>query len=110
VKHFKLLSSSAPTGGAAEEPDAPAHLRDGVAPADALEKHLWRLEEAKKRDHRKLGRELDLFDFPRRRSGRAVLAANGMVLVREMEKFARESLDAHGYQEIATPFAREQEA
>src|SRR6266850_1113998 len=61
------------------------------------------LEEAKKRDHRKLGRELDLFDFFDIAPGAPFWLPGGMVLVRELEKFARESLDARGYQEIATP-------
>ena len=78
---------------------------------EELDEYLWRLEEAKKRDHRKLGRELDLFEFHddlagRRRSG----CRAGWCCVRELEKFARESLDARGYQEISTPHAREQEA
>ena len=70
---------------------------------EELDKHVWRLEEAKKRDHRKLGRELDLFDFFDIAPGAPFWLPGGMVLVRELEKFARESLDARGYQEIATP-------
>ena len=71
---------------------------------EELDKHLWRLEEAKKRDHRKLGRELDLFDFHDVAPGAPFWLPNGMMtLVRELEKFARESLDARGYQEISTP-------
>ena len=42
---------------------------------EELDEYLWRLEEAKKRDHRKLGRELDLFVFHDVAPGRAVLAA-----------------------------------
>ena len=68
-----------------------------------LDQHLWRLEEAKKRDHRKLGRELDLFDFYDVAPGAPFWLPNGMILVRELEKFARERLDAQGYQEISTP-------
>ena len=68
-----------------------------------LDKHLWRLEEAKKRDHRKLGRELDLFDFYDVSPGAPFWLPNGMILVRELEKFAREHLDARGYDEISTP-------
>src|SRR5439155_968834 len=71
--------------------------------ADELDKYLWRVEEAKKRDHRKLGRELDLFDFHDVAPGAPFWLPNGMVLIRELEKFAREALDANGYQEIATP-------
>jgi threonyl-tRNA synthetase len=68
-----------------------------------LDQYLWRLEEAKKRDHRKLGRELDLFEFHDAAPGAAFWLPGGMILVRELEKFAREHLDARGYQEISTP-------
>ncbi|OGK99933.1 MAG: threonine--tRNA ligase, partial [Candidatus Rokubacteria bacterium RIFCSPHIGHO2_02_FULL_73_26] len=68
-----------------------------------LDRHLWRLEEAKKRDHRKLGRELDLFDFYDVSPGAPFWLPNGMILVRELERFAREHLDARGYTEISTP-------
>ncbi len=54
-------------------------------------------------DHRKLGRELDLFDFFDIAPGAPFWLPGGMTLVRELEKFARESLDARGYQEISTP-------
>jgi len=70
---------------------------------EELDKHLWRLEEAKKRDHRKLGRELDLFEFHDIAPGAAFWLPGGMILVRELEKMARESLDARDYQEISTP-------
>jgi threonyl-tRNA synthetase len=68
-----------------------------------LDQYLWRLEEAKKRDHRKLGRELDLFDFYDVSPGAPFWLPHGMVVVRELERFARESLDARGYAEISTP-------
>jgi threonyl-tRNA synthetase len=68
-----------------------------------LDKHLWRLEEAKKRDHRKLGRELDLFIFHEVSPGAPVWLPNGWMMVRELERFVREKLDARGYQEISTP-------
>ena len=67
------------------------------------DKYLWRIEEGKKRDHRKLGRELDLFEFYDIAPGAPFWLPGGMVLVRELERFARESLDAQGYQEISTP-------
>ncbi len=101
---FKLLSSS----GAywrGDEKNAMLQRIYGTAwlTQEEQDKHLWRLEEAKKRDHRKLGRELDLFDFFDIAPGAAFWLPGGMVLVRELEQFARESLDARGYQEISTP-------
>jgi threonyl-tRNA synthetase len=104
VKIFKLLSSS----GAywrGDEHNAMLQRIYGTAwlTQEELDRYLWRLEEAKKRDHRKLGRELDLFDFFDVAPGAPFWLPNGMILVRELEKFARESLDTHGYLEISTP-------
>ncbi|PYN96276.1 MAG: threonine--tRNA ligase [Candidatus Rokuibacteriota bacterium] len=104
VKHFKLLSSSgAYWRGSEKNPMLQRIYGTAWLTAEELEKYLWRLDEAKKRDHRKLGRELDLFDFYDVAPGAPFWLPNGMILVRELEKFARESLDIHGYQEIATP-------
>jgi threonyl-tRNA synthetase len=104
IKAFKLLSSS----GAywrGDEKNAMLQRIYGTAwlsKAD-LDQYLWRLEEAKKRDHRKLGRELDLFEFHDVAPGAPFWLPGGMTLVRELEKFAREHLDARGYVEISTP-------
>ncbi len=70
---------------------------------EELDRHLWRLEEAKKRDHRKLGRELDLFIFNEVSPGAPFWLPHGWTIVRELERFVREHLDALGYQEISTP-------
>ncbi len=104
IKAFKLLSSS----GAywrGDEKNAMLQRIYGTAwltKAD-LDQYLWRVEEAKKRDHRKLGRELDLFEFHDVAPGAPFWLPGGMVLVRELETFAREHLDARGYVEISTP-------
>src|SRR5215813_10983980 len=101
---FKLLSSSgAYWRGDEKNPMLQRIYGTAWLTAEELEQHLWRLEEAKKRDHRKLGRELDLFDFYDIAPGAPFWLPNGMILVRELEKFARENLDARGYQEISTP-------
>ena len=70
---------------------------------EELDQYLWRLEEAKRRDHRKLGRELDLFMFHDVCAGGALLAPKGMVVFRELERYARELRTRRGYQEISTP-------
>ncbi len=58
---------------------------------EALEEHLHRIEEAERRDHRKLGRDLDLFSFPDELgSGLAVFHPKGGVLKREMEDYVRQ--------------------
>ena len=104
IKAFKLLSSSgAYWRGDEKNPMLQRIYGTAWLTQDELDKYLWRLEEAKKRDHRKLGRELDLFEFHDVAPGAPFWLPNGMILVRELEKFARENLDARGYQEISTP-------
>ena len=104
IKAFKLLSSSgAYWRGDEKNPMLQRIYGTAWLTQEELDKYLWRLEEAKKRDHRKLGRELDLFDFFDVAPGAPFWLPGGMILVRELEKFAREQLDARGYQEIATP-------
>jgi threonyl-tRNA synthetase len=104
LKAFKLLSASgAYWRGDEKKPMLQRIYGTAWLTQADLDQHLWRLEEAKKRDHRKLGRELDLFDFYDVAPGAPFWLPNGMVLVRELEKFAREHLDAQGYQEISTP-------
>lgn len=68
-----------------------------------LDEYLFRIEEAKKRDHRKLGKELDLFVFHDIAPGAPFWLPNGMIIFRELEKFLRHELDGAGYQEISTP-------
>jgi threonyl-tRNA synthetase len=104
VKAFKLLSTSgAYWRGSEKNPMLQRIYGTAWLTQEELDRHLWRLEEAKKRDHRKLGRELDLFDFYDVAPGAPFWLPNGMLLVRELEKFAREHLDARGYLEISTP-------
>ena len=72
-----------------EEPDAAAHLRHGVGHQGDSTTHLHRLEEAEKRDHRKLGVELDLFSFPEEiGSGLAVFHPKGGIVRRLMEDYS----------------------
>jgi threonyl-tRNA synthetase len=104
IKAFKLLSSSgAYWRGDEKNPMLQRIYGTAWLTREELDQHLWRLEEAKKRDHRKLGRELDLFDFYDVAPGAPFWLPHGMILVRELEKFARERLDAQDYQEISTP-------
>ena len=104
VKHFKLLSSSGAYWRGDERNPMLQRIYGTAWPTqEELEKHVWRLEEAKKRDHRKLGRELDLYVFHDVSPGAPVWLPHGWTLVRELERFVREVLDARGYQEISTP-------
>ena len=68
-----------------------------------LKNYVKRLEEAEKRDHRKLGKELDLFFFHEYSPGAPFWLPNGMIIFRELEKYWREIHDKAGYQEINTP-------
>lgn len=68
-----------------------------------LDEYLERLEEAEKRDHRKLGRELDLFSFHEEGPGFPFFHPNGMVLKNELLKWWRDVLVKNGYGEIETP-------
>jgi threonyl-tRNA synthetase len=104
VKHFKLLSSSgAYWRGDERNPMLQRIYGTAWLTQEDLDKHLWRIEEAKKRDHRKLGRELDLYVFHDVSPGAPFWLPNGWTVVRELERFVREVLDARGYQEISTP-------
>ncbi|KYZ77663.1 threonine--tRNA ligase [Anaerosporomusa subterranea] len=68
-----------------------------------LEEHLKMLEEAAKRDHRKLGRELDLFSIQDEGPGFPFFHPKGMVIRNELEAFWRKLHIKFGYQEIKTP-------
>jgi threonyl-tRNA synthetase len=71
---------------------------------EALDGYLQRLEEAAKRDHRKLGRELDLFSFPEELGGGLLVwHPKGGALRKELEDFAREINLSHGYVPVYTP-------
>jgi threonyl-tRNA synthetase len=71
---------------------------------EALEEHLHHLEEAERRDHRKLGRDLDLFSFPDELgSGLAVFHPKGGVIKRVMEDYVRQRHIEEGFQYVGTP-------
>ncbi len=71
---------------------------------EALEEHLHRLEEAERRDHRKLGRDLDLFSFPDEiGSGLAVFHPKGGVVKRVMEDYVRQRHIEEGFSYVGTP-------
>ena len=68
-----------------------------------LAAYLHMLEEAEKRDHRKLGRKLGLFHLQEEAAGSVFWHAKGWVLYREIEAYVRRRLDAAGYSEVKTP-------
>ncbi len=68
-----------------------------------LDAYLTQLEEAEKRDHRKIGREMDLFHLQEEAVGSVFWHPKGWKLYRVLEDYIRRRLDADGYQEVRTP-------
>jgi threonyl-tRNA synthetase len=68
-----------------------------------LEAHLVRIEEAAKRDHRKIGQEMDLFHLQPEAQGSVFWHPKGYLIWRELEAYMRRRLDAAGYEEVKTP-------
>jgi len=68
-----------------------------------LDAHLVRLEEAAKRDHRKIGQEMDLFHLQAEAHGSVFWHPKGYILWRQLEAYMRRRLDAAGYREVKTP-------
>jgi threonyl-tRNA synthetase len=68
-----------------------------------LEAHLTRLEEAARRDHRRIGQEMDLFHLQAEAHGSVFWHPKGWIMWRQLEAYMRRRLDAAGYREIKTP-------
>jgi threonyl-tRNA synthetase len=68
-----------------------------------LDQYLFRLEEAERRDHRRLGRELELFHLQEQAVGSVFWHPKGWTLFRTIENYLRKRLDAAGYQEVKAP-------
>ncbi len=103
VKHFKLLSSA----GAYWRGDSRRQMLQRIYGTawfkkEDLAQHLHRLEEAQKRDHRKVGRDLDLFMFHPWAPGAAFWTARGTTIINELNDYLRR-LQRNDYQEIKTP-------
>ena len=79
------------------------------ATKDELDEHLRLLEEAKKRDHRRIGREMDIFMMRDEAPGFPFFLPNGMVLKNELLNYWREIHRAAGYVEISTPMIMSKE-
>jgi threonyl-tRNA synthetase len=77
--------------------------------AESLDCHLKMMEEAKRRDHRKLGRELDLFSFQQEGPGFPFFHPKGMVLMNTLVDFWRREHIKRGYSEIKTPLMLDRE-
>jgi threonyl-tRNA synthetase len=103
--HFKLLNlAAAYWRGDEKRPQLQRIYGTAWESKAQLDEHLWRLEEAKKRDHRKLGEELDLFAFdPDVGRGLPLWLPKGTIIRDELEAWARETERRWGYQRVVTP-------
>ena len=68
-----------------------------------LDAHLLRLEEAAKRDHRRLGQDMELFHLQQEAHGSVFWHPNGYLIWRELEAYMRRAIDGAGYKEVKTP-------
>ena len=110
LKNFKLLKHS----GAYYKGDAKNKMLQRVygicfETPEELENHLNLLEEAKKRDHKKLGRELDLFMMSEYAPGMPFFLPNGMILRNELERFWYDEHTKENYEFIKTPIMMSKE-
>ncbi|HPA20096.1 MAG TPA: threonine--tRNA ligase [Verrucomicrobiae bacterium] len=110
IKAFKLLSIAGAYHRGDERNKQLQRLYGTAFPTrEELETHLHQLEEAKKRDHRKIGREMQLFAFDEDVGpGLPLWLPKGTVIVEELERLAKETEFAAGYERVRTPhLARE---
>lgn len=101
---FKLLSVAGAYWRGSEKNKMLTRIYGTAFPTQVeLDEYLNQLEEAKKRDHKKLGRELDLFFFAETSPGMAYWLPKGLIVYNTLYSFAREMYQKYGYQEVATP-------
>ncbi|HZF23157.1 MAG TPA: threonine--tRNA ligase [Burkholderiales bacterium] len=104
LKVFKLLK----VAGAYWRGDSKNEMLQRVygtawAKKEDLDAYLFRIEEAEKRDHRKLGRQLDLFHLQDEAPGMVFWHPKGWAIWQQVEQYMREILSRHGYREVRTP-------
>lgn len=109
IKAFKLLSVAGAYWRGDSKNKMLQRIYGTAFPKKAqLDEHLHLLEEAKKRDHRKLGRELQLFLFSEEAPGMPFYLPNGTIVRNELEQFSREVQRSRGYEEVKTPLMMNQ--
>ena len=104
LKHFKLMK----VAGAYWRGDHRNEMLQRIygtawASKDDLQQYLTRLEEAEKRDHRRLGRELDLFHIDEHSPGTVFWHPKGWTVWQEVEQYMRRVYRDNGYQEVKGP-------
>lgn len=111
LKHFKLLSVAGAYWRGDEKNPMLTRIYGTAFPSkDELDNYLWQREEAKKRDHRKLGQELELF-FVDDLVGKGLIMwlPNGTIMRNEIEKLVEEEEGNRGYQRVVTPHIAKEE-
>lgn len=105
IKHFKLLSiAGAYWLGDEKNPMLTRIYGTVFETKEELEKHLSQLEEAKKRDHKKLGPALGLFTMdPQAGPGLPLILPKGKIVINLLQSWARNLQEEYGYQEVQTP-------
>ena len=105
IKHFKLLSTSGAYWRGDENNKMLQRIYGTVfASKNALKEYLQFLEEAKKRDHRKLGKELEIYTFDDEVGpGLPLWLPNGGIIIDELESLAKETESRHGYYQVRSP-------
>ena len=104
VKHFKLMKvAGAYWRGKSDNEMLQRIYGTAWGAKEQLEQYLHMLEEAEKRDHRKIGRELDLFHFQEEAQGMPFWHNKGYTIYNIIENYIRNKLRKSGYQEVKTP-------
>lgn len=104
VKAIKLMSTAGAYWKGSEKNKMLQRIYGTSYPKQALlDEYIVRLEEAKKRDHRKIGKEMDLFAIYEEGPGFPFFMPKGMIIRNELEAFWRKVHSERGYQEIKTP-------
>ena len=105
IKYFKLLTTSGAYWRGDENNKMLQRIYGTVFSSKSkLKDYLYFLEESKKRDHRKIGKELEIFTFDDEVGpGLPLWLPNGGVILNELELLAKETEDKHGYHQVRTP-------
>jgi threonyl-tRNA synthetase len=110
IKHFKILSVAGAYWRGDEHNKMLQRLYATAYPTkEQLAEHLQRIEEAKRRDHRKLGKELDLFSFHLEAPGSVFFHPRGMVIWDEIANYWKRKHREAGYEEVRTPLVMNEE-
>src|SRR3989338_4604130 len=110
LQHFKLLPVAGAYWRGSEKNKMLTRIYGTAFPTKAeLDHYLWQLEEAKKRDHKKIGPQLELFMFHETAPGMPYWLPKGLIVINELVSFWREEHVKRGYQEIKSPLINKKE-